>query len=162
MSNRVRDDHVEGLLGALAALSGEGARGVDPGVRAARGALRGSPFREARSCYDHLGGLVAVRLLGGMLESGWLKTREDGGRAVYSLTPIGDEALRERNVDVEAARRARRLFAFGCRDWTELQPHLGGALGATVFGTLQDAGFLRRRPGERTVAVLATLDPWLR
>lgn len=159
---RVREHRIEGLLGALAALSGEGMSGADLGAQAAREALRESPFREARSCYDHLGGLAGVRLLQGMIERGWLEVREAGGRTVYGLTPVGERALRERNVDVKATRRARRIFALGCADWTELEPHLGGALGAAVFGSLQDAGVARRRRGERTVAVLTPPDHWLR
>lgn len=158
---RVRRDLAEGLLGALAALAGEGVSGSDVGDRIAREALRGSPFREARSCYDHLGGLAGVRLLRGMIERGWLETRQDGGRTIYELTPAGEHELEERGVDVETTRRARRLFAFGCQDWTELESHLGGALGAKVFSALQDAGFAQRRQDERIVGILTPLDRWL-
>lgn len=159
---RVREDRVEGLLGALAALSGQVEVGPDLGARAAREALRGSPFREARTCYDHLGGLAGVRLLGGMLEEGWLEEAEEGERVSYHLTPQGGAALEERGVDVEGARRARRLFAFGCTDWTEREPHLGGALGAEILEALEGAGLVRRRAGERSVTLPEPLGGWLR
>jgi len=158
---RVRRDRVQELLGALTVLSGGGAPGAGLGDRTAREALLGSPVCAARSCYDHLAGLAGVELLEGMLQLGWLEANEDGERVTYRLTQEGKVALEKKGVDVGAARRARRLFAFGCRDWTELDLHLGGSLGAEIFGTLQDADFLLWRKEERAVAVLRPLDQWL-
>jgi hypothetical protein len=36
-------------------------------------------------------------------------------------------------VDVTAARRLLRRFAYECLDWSERRPHLGGALGAALL-----------------------------
>jgi len=43
------------------------------------------------------------------------------------------QALTELGIDVEATRALRRRFAYGCVDWSERRPHLGGALGAAFL-----------------------------
>jgi DNA-binding transcriptional ArsR family regulator len=117
-------------LRALAAQS----RAVPGLSEEAVGAVRQDPrLREARTCYDHLGGVAGVRLLDDLLERGWLEATEAGA---YLLSAGGAEALRRAGVDLEATRRTRRAFAIGCLDWTERRPHLGGALGAALLHAL--------------------------
>lgn len=93
-----------------------------------------------RTCYDHLAGTVAVRLLDVLLFRGWLTTGGDD----YALSPDGESALRDLGVDIEDAARRRRNFARPCLDWTERRPHLAGALGAAIATTLLDCGWLER------------------
>lgn len=54
---------------------------------------------KAKTCYGHLGGTLGNRLFERMLELGWFK-QEEGKSTVYTLTEIGDKALREFGVDV--------------------------------------------------------------
>ena len=51
--------------------------------------------------------------------------------------------------------RGRKPYAFGCRDWTEQKPHLGGRLGAALWALFVERGWLVSRPGERAVVVTA-------
>ena len=106
-------------------------------------------MRWARTCYDHLAGQAGVAiteaLLGGRSLLDW------GGDLV--LTASGERLLTGLGVDVEAARRSRRRFAFACLDWSERRPHLGGALGAELCRRLFELGWIRRRPGGRAVAI---------
>ena len=118
------------------------------------------PIRHARTCYDHLAGVAGVQLLDALLERGWLAA-EDGPRPRYHLTPTGETALRARGVDLEQAQHARRMYAFGCLDWTERRPHLGGALGAAVLHALEGAGFIHRDGTTRTMLLTKPLDAWL-
>jgi len=129
-------------------------------AQAARAVRRDTPIRHARTCYDHLAGVAGVRLLDVMLERGWL-TVEEGPRPRYRLTPTGDAALRARGVDLDRAKQARRMYAFGCLDWTERRPHLGGALGAAVLHALEDAGVVHRDGTARTMLLAQPLDAWL-
>jgi DNA-binding transcriptional ArsR family regulator len=129
-------------------------------AQAARAVQRDMPIRQARTCYDHLAGVAGVQLLDALLERGWLAA-EDGARPRYRLTPEGEAALRARGVNLDHAHHARRMFAFGCLDWTERRPHLGGALGAAILDTLQDAGALQRDAAGRTMLLTKPLDTWL-
>jgi DNA-binding transcriptional ArsR family regulator len=93
-------------------------------------------LREARTCYDHLAGTLAVQLHDSLLARGWLRRR---GRD-YDVAGGGEQALAQWGIDVAALHTQRRRFACACLDWSERRPHLGGALGAALLETA-----LRRR-----------------
>src|SRR5205807_1205026 len=81
---------------------------------AGREVRRNSSIRRARSCYDHLAGVAGVGLLDALLRRRWLVPVRSGRRVRYALTPTGDRALGARSVEIARARRARRMFAYGC------------------------------------------------
>jgi hypothetical protein len=78
------------------------------------------------------------------------------------LTERGSRLLGELGVDVASARRRRRAFAPGCLDWTERRLHLAGALGAAMTERFFDLGWIRRRPGGRSVSVTSSGESELR
>jgi DNA-binding transcriptional ArsR family regulator len=132
-------------LDTLRALAGQSQPLLERSEAAARAVRQDPRLREARTCYDHLGGVAGVRLLDGLLERNWLQVGEQG---TYLLSSEGAAALPRAGVDLDATRRARRAFAIGCLDWTERRPHLGGALGAALLGALLAQGRLSREaPG---------------
>lgn len=110
---------------------------------------RGAPpaLRQARTCYDHLAGEVAVALFERMAQAQWLLVQD---REV-SLTGQGERELAGIGVDVEAARRRRRQFACTCPDWSERRPHLGGALGAALLETLLASRWIERTATSRAL-----------
>jgi DNA-binding transcriptional ArsR family regulator len=85
-------------------------------------------LRSARTCYDHMAGTVAVALHDRFEKLGWLTTAPD-----YDITPAGERGLAAFGIDVESTRALRRRFAYGCIDWSERRPHIGGALGAALL-----------------------------
>lgn len=158
---RTATDQVEHALAALRALAPEAPR---RSPQAAREVRRNTAMRQARTCYDHLAGVAGVQLLETMCERGWLAPEDDAEpqRRRYRMTSRGTHALQQRGVDVAQARAARRRFAYGCPDWTERRPHLGGALGAAILTTLLATDLVRRQPTSRTLTVRQGLDAWLR
>jgi DNA-binding transcriptional ArsR family regulator len=135
----------------------------EPDARARREIAHDTPLRQARRCYDHVAGHAAVALLEALVDRDWL-TAEPGprGRIDYELRPNGETGLGARGVDFEGARRARRLFAFGCPDWTERRPHLGGALGRAIADALEQDEIIARAPGRREVTLKQPIARWLR
>jgi DNA-binding transcriptional ArsR family regulator len=89
-------------------------------------------LRAARTCYDHLAGVLGVALHDRLQEIGWLSIVPPNGGA-YDLTEEGGRALDGLGVDIDAVRRLRRRFAYGCLDWSERRPHVGGAVGAALL-----------------------------
>jgi len=151
-------DRIGALFTALHALTPPGR--PRRSAQATRQVNQDSAIRRARTCYDHLAGVAGVELLEELLRRGWLTPRE-GERPTYALTPSGEGALAARGVDLDTARRARRTFAFGCLDWTERRPHLGGALGAQVLRALEQGRTVRRESGARAVRLGAPIATWL-
>src|SRR3984957_9204992 len=125
-----------------------GADGGDSHLPNAR--LANSDIRLARSCYDHLAGVVAVDLTRRMEASGAIRTCGEGE---YELGRAGEKFFDGLGVNVEAVRHGRRAFARRCLDWTERKPHLAGALGAALFARLGGLGWGGAQGDSRVVRV---------
>jgi DNA-binding transcriptional ArsR family regulator len=110
-------------------------------VRSLRQSQRAEALRFARTCYDHLAGVVGVAVADSLLRRGALQP--DGGRD-YEVTARGEDLLGGLGVDVAGLRRQRRTFARRCLDWTERTPHVSGALGAALLARLLELGWLSR------------------
>ncbi|HEV2205831.1 MAG TPA: metalloregulator ArsR/SmtB family transcription factor [Candidatus Acidoferrales bacterium] len=115
---------VAAVLEALSVLAG--------GSRQAFTPTTPEHLRAARSCYDHIAGSLGVSLHDRFHALGWLLPVARNDQS-YDVTPKGTAAFRALGIDMEATQSLRRRFAFGCVDWSERRPHLGGALGAAVL-----------------------------
>ncbi len=109
-------------------------------------------LRAARTCYDHLAGAAAVALHDRFVAAGWLAQR-GGSDAAYEVTPRGAKALGELGIDVAAARALRRRLAYGCLDWSERRPHVGGAVGAALLELLLRKRWIAQHVDSRAVSV---------
>jgi DNA-binding transcriptional ArsR family regulator len=123
-------------------------------------ALRPSaPLVVARTCYDHLAGRYGVALFAALVAAGALAypaatpVGRAGDTAQPALGPSAETAFGALGVDLAQATRTRRRLAIACVDWTERGPHLGGALGAALWRSLVERGWLLRQPGTREVIV---------
>jgi len=114
-------------------------------------ASRGTPLalREARTCYDHLAGELAVGLFERMVGAGWLL---QDGKSV-TVTGAGAEGLQALGIDLDSVAKRRRQLACACPDWSERKPHLGGAIGAALLETCKQAGWLRTSHSSRALHV---------
>ena len=138
-----------------------------PSPEALRHVRNNSEIRQCRTCYDHLAGIAGVELLQGMLKAGWLVTcargrLEASDRRVYRLTRLGSTSLKERGVNIASAISSSRAFAYGCQDWTERRPHLGGSLGSAIFDSILLRGLVARNQGTRAVRMLRPISSWVK
>jgi len=85
-------------------------------------------LRTARTCYDHIAGLLGVGLAERLTERDFVVLGEEAGE----VTPAGAAFLSKLGVDLGAAHAKRRVFCRPCLDWTERKPHIGGAVGAAL------------------------------
>ncbi|EOC0125313.1 ArsR/SmtB family transcription factor [Cronobacter sakazakii] len=104
-------------------------------------------LRQARTCYDHLAGELAVQLYAFMLEEKWLTP--DGN----ALTELGRERFTALGVPLNP--KPRRKACCPCLDWSERRYHLGGDAGAALLTLFLQEGWLLRTPGYREVTVTA-------
>lgn len=110
---------------------------------------RGTPpaLREARTCYDHLAGELAVGVFARMSAAGWLQPE---GTTV-AISDKGHKGLAALGIDLAMLGRRRRQLVCACPDWSERKPHLGGALGAALLGLCEGAGWVRRSGQSRAL-----------
>lgn len=137
-------------------------------VRSLRQGHRAHAVRQARLCYDHLGGRLAVGIMGRLLDLGVIEGGDGlhhlgrggfdrlsapGHDVDYRLTDQGAARLRELGVDLDAVSSGRRPLVRYCVDWSEQRHHLAGALGAAVARWLLDRAWIRRAGQSRAVQV---------
>lgn len=159
---RLAGPHVAGLLETLAQYA------PPAPVRSLREGTRAHAIRQARYCYDHLGGRLAVAVMDALLERGVISggdgrfhpERESGdrlsapGREVdYRLTMEGAQWLREFGLDIDAVRGQRRPLIRYCLDWSEQRHHLAGALGGAVAALFLGRDWIAPSPHSRAVLV---------
>jgi DNA-binding transcriptional ArsR family regulator len=136
-------------------------------VRAARGAAE---ITVARTCYDHLAGRLGVALFRALVAQRAIRDVRAAPASRKVRSGLGDVALGAHaqaafaplGIDVDALARSRRRFAAACSDWTESQPHLGGALGAAVYARMLRNGWVQRRAGTRALRITRAGEAALR
>lgn len=104
-------------------------------------------LRFARTCYDHLAGVLAIALRDEMLRRDVLQPSE----GEFVLTTTGEHFLRSLGIDAVALHNLRRSFARKCLDWTERRHHVGGALGAALLRSFMSMKWLARTRHTRAV-----------
>lgn len=112
-------------------------------------------LRQARTCYDHLAGTVGVHLHDRLLALGWLAAGPGSRDGDLAPTAAGRKGFAELGIDLDALQALRRRFGYGCLDWSERRPHLGGALGAALLETALRRKWFARDLDSRILAVTA-------
>ncbi len=156
---RLAGPEVADLIEALARLS------PPAPVRSLRQGTQAQAVRFARTCYDHLAGMLGTALMSALLERELLtggdgvfepaaadadRLSSPGFDLDYRLTPQGAQELREFGVDFEALPRRRPLIRY-CVDWSEQRHHLAGSLGAALTTRMFELGWLSRARNSRAV-----------
>jgi DNA-binding transcriptional ArsR family regulator len=134
-------------------------------VRSLRQGTQANAVRYARTCYDHLAGMVGTQLMAALIDHRLLA----GGDGVfdpaaakadrlsapgydydYRLTPEGVKRLSEFGIEFDELPRRRPLIRY-CVDWSEQRHHLAGSLGAAIADRMFELRWIRR--ADRTRAV---------
>lgn len=120
------------------------------GVKPVRVGPRDTALREARVCYDHLAGEVAVALFAKFASQDIIRPSTATEKA-WQVTDKGAAILQASGIEIEKLTKARRPACRGCLDWSSRKYHLAGGLGANILAHAQARGWLRRAPDSRVV-----------
>lgn len=123
-------------------------------ARTLREGSRSAAERSARSCYDHVAGVLGVAISDRLCDLGALEPDSLALRDPAPLAPLG--------VDPTRIDAGRRPLTRSCLDWTERRPHLAGALGAALLDALLRRGWVARRPEGRALLLTPTGTTGLR
>jgi DNA-binding transcriptional ArsR family regulator len=106
-------------------------------------------MRHARTCYDHIAGVLGVGLAERMIEREFVILGDEAGE----VTAEGADFFSKLGVDLTGARARRRVFCRPCLDWTERRPHIGGAVGAALATRCFELKWIERVRDSRALAV---------
>jgi DNA-binding transcriptional ArsR family regulator len=140
---RLASAKVAEMLETIAAVAIEGRPRFRPLSRQA------AALRDARVCYDHLAGVLGVRIADAMTRRGYIILEDEGGH----LTDAGTQFLSGLGVELYVAGKGHKRMCRACLDWTERRPHIGGAIGAALADRLLALGWIARAKDNRSVAV---------
>ena len=158
---RIAGPEVGELIEALARIS------PPAPVRSLKQGSKAQAVRFARTCYDHLAGILGTQLMEAMIERDLLAggdgvfdpdvAREDrlaapGFDLDYRLTPSGVRELKAFGIDFDSMPPRRPLIRY-CVDWSEQRHHLAGSLGAAMAARMIDLGWVQKATRSRAVHV---------
>jgi DNA-binding transcriptional ArsR family regulator len=109
---------------------------------------RDAALREARTCYDHLAGVLGVSIADALRGSGAVEIADNAA----ALTETGRAQMQDLGILAPGTRSARPICR-PCLDWSERRPHLAGVLGAAICAHALDQGWVRRRTGTRALEI---------
>jgi DNA-binding transcriptional ArsR family regulator len=111
---------------------------------------RQAALRQARTCFDHLAGVLAVAIADRMVERRHVELGADGGR----LTDEGSAFLAGLGIDPQpGSKRRGAIFCRPCLDWSERRPHIAGQVGAALCRACLDRDWVRRVEGSRALTI---------
>jgi DNA-binding transcriptional ArsR family regulator len=108
---------------------------------------RDEAMRQARTCYDHLAGRLAVDLFAHWVALRVLRWRDD----VVQVTGMGERFLAGHGIGLQALTEKKRPLCRTCMDWSERRTHLGGSVGAAILSHIVDKRWAVREPISRVV-----------
>ncbi|MAO56955.1 MAG: transcriptional regulator [Rhodospirillaceae bacterium] len=106
-------------------------------------------LRQARTCYDHLAGVLGVALADALAERAVIDFSGDGGL----VTSAGRDFLDGFGLDMAKLEKGKRHFCRPCLDWSERRHHIAGAVGAGLADRLFDLKWIERIKDSRAVRV---------
>lgn len=113
--------------------------------------MRDDAMRFARTCYDHLAGVVAVAIADALVARDYVELGDDGGE----VTSGGARFLGEFGADLAGQSRGRRIFCRPCLDWSERRYHTAGHVGAEICRCCLQRGWFVRERDSRTLRLTA-------
>jgi DNA-binding transcriptional ArsR family regulator len=108
--------------------------------------------RFARTCYDHLAGVVGVAIADTLAAKRFIAFSCDGGE----VTEAGSRFLLAFGADLSEAAAGRRIFCRACLDWSERRFHIGGHVGAEIWRCCHARGWFKRQRESRAVSITST------
>lgn len=121
-------------------------------VRSLRSSTRHVQLRTARTCYDHLAGVLGILVTESLIAQAWLTF--DPTQDAMTLTAAGRMQAARWGWEIDLTRRMPLVRP--CLDWSERRYHVAGQVGRALAAWLFDQGWVVRGSVERVVLVTET------
>lgn len=107
-------------------------------------------MRQARTCYDHMAGRLAVAITDALTSRHMLVIEDRSGL----ITDEGRRFFSDFGIDLEKRPGSARPLCRTCLDWSERRMHLGGRLGASLLKRSIECNWVR--PGSNSRSLIIT------
>jgi DNA-binding transcriptional ArsR family regulator len=107
-------------------------------------------MREARTCYNHMAGRIAVAVAESLAAKQHVIFDGDGGEVSES----GLRFLADFGIEI-TDKQQRRMFCRPCLDWSERRLHIAGTVGDSLCRRYLELGWIKRMRDSRAVEVTA-------
>ena len=119
-------------------------------IASLRQSLLARRLAAARTCYDHLGGVLAVNIADALVDAGRCERFEAG----FGVTPGGIAFFEPLGIDAALLCGGSRPFTKTCIDWTQRRQHISGPLGAALLRALIERRWVTRSEHDRSVRIV--------
>jgi DNA-binding transcriptional ArsR family regulator len=140
---RLASPRVAEALESVLTLAGDGPPRHRPPTRI------DAEMRTARTCYDHVAGVLGVGVADSLVARGAVAIADDAGE----VTASGVAFLEGLGVDLTPRAKSKRIFCRPCLDWSERRPHLAGHVGAALCAHFLEADWMRRTRESRALKI---------
>jgi DNA-binding transcriptional ArsR family regulator len=140
---RLASPRVAQALESVLTLAGDGPPRHRPPTRI------DAEMRTARTCYDHVAGVLGVGVADALVARGAVAIAGDAGE----VTDSGAAFLEGLGVDLTPRAKSKRIFCRPCLDWSERRPHLAGHVGAALCAHFLEADWVRRTCDSRALKI---------
>jgi DNA-binding transcriptional ArsR family regulator len=140
---RLASVHVADILESILIVAADGPARYRPPSRI------DDAMREARTCYNHMAGRIAVAVAESLLAKNHVIFDGEGGE----VTDSGLRFLADFGVDMTFAQSGRRVFCRPCLDWSERRLHIAGVVGDALCRRYLELGWIKRMRDSRAVTI---------
>lgn len=110
---------------------------------------RDAAMRQARTCYDHMAGRLAVAVTDCLISRNLIVVEDRSGM----ITDEGRRFFTDFGVDLDNRPNSARPLCRTCLDWSERRMHLGGRLGALLLTRSIELHWVRSVNGSRSLTL---------
>lgn len=109
------------------------------------------PIKYCRTCYDHLAGKIGVAIADSLLEQKIIIEKN----GIFEISSEGKKWLSDFGINVEGAKKQKRIFLKPCLDWSERRNHIAGSIGALLLDKMISEDWFRRTKNSRAMTITA-------
>jgi len=106
-------------------------------------------MRQARTCYDHMAGRLAVAITDALTARDLSVVEDRSGL----ITDEGRRFFVDFGIDLDTRQKSTRPLCRTCLDWSERRMHLGGRLGASLLTRSVELHWVRPVNGTRSLTI---------
>ena len=106
-------------------------------------------MRQARTCYDHMAGRLAVAITDALSSRKLIIIEDRSGL----ITDEGKSFLAGIGLDLDPKEKSARPLCRTCLDWSERRMHLGGRLGASLLTRSLELHWVRPGKDSRSLSI---------